>query len=334
MLVLECDPSIDARNATLIFSGKPRPEVEDGKGNEFSFNINHLVDCERKAMDLQDQRSLQLRGEQMKVGIVAMFTGGWATKKARERALEWATYHHMIGVDHVFLYVNENWDGGKGLADRDFITWIPFSGRIDEGGVTWELFRIAGMTDAVWRAQHMNMTWLINSDFDELVWLNDKYYDIGVEEMPPLKRFLQQYPNLRGASKSALELSSIPYGRNVSIRPKHKTTTEEKELMVDYVYRRKGDVSKHPASRREKLIVDTTQDIFAISHHYVGGGPFGNRLLHVDPREARINHYKRTEHGVFDGRFGILDPVTETEVDYSMKDRFHVSLHNAISLRP
>lgn len=59
------------------------------------------------------------------VGAVVIFAGG---EKARNEALQWAEYHHIIGIQHIWLYVNEHWEY-KDYADdfdKPYISWIPY----------------------------------------------------------------------------------------------------------------------------------------------------------------------------------------------------------------
>lgn len=340
MLVVACPESIDARNSSLhTFSGRPRSKrsQEEGEGYEFSFDMKAFEDCERKDIKAFDHLS-----GNAKTGIVAVFTGN------RKEAFEWAVYHHTIGFDHVFLYVNEDWDHGKDLVHRDYITWIPYNFRLQQqGSISWEYFREAGMTDMVWRARRLKMKWLANVDVDEYVWLNGTLYS----DDKPLERFLNTNPLPEGYG--ALELNSIPFGgqgtnSTLSTSPivvdnkNHLNTTAvvEKEpatiatssskqddhpdrkqqgLVIEYVYRQDKDVRSFKRSRY-KIIVDTTKIVTAISCHYIGGGVTKNTYP-LEANVIRVNHYKQPEKGVFNTYYNHLPPSAVIR-DSDLMDRF------------
>ena len=90
--------------------------------------LRKMDECERLDMLQESERNVKtaataaFRGG-IKKGQTAQFSS-W--KSVRRQALEWAEYHHLIGIDHMWIYVNEAWDNGVDLPYRDYITWIPF----------------------------------------------------------------------------------------------------------------------------------------------------------------------------------------------------------------
>lgn len=330
MLIVGCSETIDARTSSLnTFSGSPRAGDKMG-GVEFSFDMQTFEECERKDIEFFAHLSptaaeegggdLEKNGDPHqdgKIGIVAVFNGG------RKNALEWAVYHHIIGVDHIFLYVNEDWDDGKDLVHRDYITWIPYNFRLITRGspVTWESFREAGMTDMVWRARRLNMKWLVDVDTDEFVWVNGTLYP----EEKPLVKFLNTYPIPE--TYGAFQMNSIPFGANNSKSPQVSTRssadgaapTGRQQLVMEYVYRQNADVKTFPRVR-EKIIVNTTKVVTAINCHYIGGGT-NMKVYPVGADIIRVNHYKLPHKGVFNRLQGQLPP-SQIIRDTDLMDRF------------
>lgn len=337
MLAVACSETIDARNSSLnTFSGRPKPKSQ--KGMEFSFDMQAFETCERK--DIESFSHLSDENKNVKIGIVAVFTGN------RKEAFEWAVYHHTIGVDHIFLYVNEDWDEGKDLFHRDYITWIPYNFHVTKRGpFSWRCFREAGMTDMVWRARRLKMNWLANVDIDEFIWVNGTLYP----DKKPLHTFLNTNPI--PDKYGAFELNSIPFGGNstnssssISKNQKHEEQEDEgkgggapgeggyhhdKSLVMEYVYRQNRDVKTFPR-KRYKIIIDTTKIVTAISCHYIGGGSSKNAYP-LDADVMRVNHYKLPKNGVFNTLYSFLPP-SQVMRDSDLMDRFFDAVSKEMTL--
>ena len=104
----------------------------------YSFNLNELLKCWHSEKEYLDELKST---KNIKYAAVAVYNG------RTKRAFEWAVYHNLIGFDHIFIYVNQAWENNEDLGEN-FITWIPFSANIGNGRNLWEVFRMAGMTDA------------------------------------------------------------------------------------------------------------------------------------------------------------------------------------------
>eukprot|EP00557_Chaetoceros_sp_GSL56_P012045 CAMPEP_0176479534 /NCGR_PEP_ID=MMETSP0200_2-20121128/1793_1 /TAXON_ID=947934 /ORGANISM="Chaetoceros sp., Strain GSL56" /LENGTH=532 /DNA_ID=CAMNT_0017875589 /DNA_START=262 /DNA_END=1860 /DNA_ORIENTATION=+ len=270
-LIVKCPDSIKSSNTTrletlsfLTSSPPPLSLSSSSQGNEthsvVSYNITLLNECER--LDVQYFSKMTSIGtdadtdtdtdsgtKKIRIGMTTSFRGN------RNRVLEWATYHHFIGIDHFWIYVNEPWDkhndmsesdnGGLGynLPHREYITWIPFNFSIAQGHfqrkhnyIPTEHFRIASQNDALWRAKRMRLDWLAIVDLDEYIYCSvpwnsqnssrDSYSnDIhthknnGTILSGKLKQYLamkQMEYNLLD-NYGAVEMNSVPFGRNVNV---------------------------------------------------------------------------------------------------------------------
>jgi hypothetical protein len=123
------------------------------------------------------------------LGAVSIFAGG---EKARKEAPQWAEHHHIIGIQPIWLYVNEHYDY-KDYAnfDKPYISWIFFNNTLrncPEESVSnhqtqketrlhkhfmYDLGRLMAMNDALFRAKRMGLIWLLNTNIDEYLFLNE-----------------------------------------------------------------------------------------------------------------------------------------------------------------
>jgi len=171
----------------------------------------------------------------------------------RDKALEWAIYHHLLGFDHIWIYVNEPWEDGKGLHSTDFLTFIPYNNHakdiyvganVSTAGmlVPWvEVFRVASQNDALYRAHRMNLEWMAFIDLDEVVVLGapgaHAPSNATVSNLMegsssrPLQKYLVDFKAKYGHEYGAMFLQSVPFGKNI------QETETELELQIDYTWR-------------------------------------------------------------------------------------------------
>jgi len=208
---------------------------------EYTYNITKIDQCER-----EDIRQHEGRGLRPTIGIHAVFIGD------RHKALEWAAYHHLIGFDHVWLYVNDDWNHGKDLVHRDYITWIPYHYQLSayhyqrpRGHDPKEVFRAAGQVDGLWRAKRMGLDWISFMDVDEYIRLdspvlsssssgtsNDTFAaslqafgpGVSVSDIETLPKYLTVFKEKMGEKYLALRTNSIFFGRGPEEKPTTPTT--------------------------------------------------------------------------------------------------------------
>ena len=284
ILIVRCplilDPSKEQLSTLSIYSGIENKTM-------VSYDLSMHDECERK--DIEYMAHL----DSPKIGITAAFKGN------RKKAAEWAAYHHLIGFDHIWLYVNDDWDDGKDLLERDYITWIPYNFHVESNGenkrhhfTPWEFFRIASMNDALWRAKRMGLDWLSFIDIDEYIHIPPAHNpDNNGNSTILISNYLS---NKTISQCMSIEMTSAPFGSDKNT--KHEG---EPDLVIDYAYRKEIDINDKKRDR-VKLIVNT-HDVTSINIHFVGGdtGIRKCRLLKLKGDETRVNHYKNPEKGVF-----------------------------------
>ena len=156
-LIVECPASINA-SKDILAKFLAVPTTSPGNNTHITsealmYETELFDECERK--DIQHSNS----HHDIKIGLTATVKGN------RTKALEWAAYHHLIGFDHIWIYINEDWNNATKIVHRDYITWIPYKFNIVDtphydkprAFTPFEIFRIASQNDALWRAKRMGL---------------------------------------------------------------------------------------------------------------------------------------------------------------------------------
>jgi hypothetical protein len=116
-VVLKCPPELDPSKEPLTgiaFVDEENPETAEPIAY---YDTRKALECE-----LLDIKFFSPVEPMIILGAVSIFAGG---EKGRKEALQWAEYHHIIGVEHIWLYVNEHWDYKDHASfDRSYISWI------------------------------------------------------------------------------------------------------------------------------------------------------------------------------------------------------------------
>jgi hypothetical protein len=289
------------------------------------YNVEIFLECEKKDIAAFADRT---GPRSIKTGITTAFAGN------RIKALEWAIYHHLLGFDHVWMYVNEPWEDGKDLPSTDFLTFIPYNNHLKDIYVganismtnmiaQWsEVFRANAQNDALYRASRMGLEWMVFPDLDELVALvtstlsNATMSNLTatIPSSPALQSYLTDFKLTHGDTYGAIFLQSVLFGRNVQNKSKL-------ELQIDYTWRQKLNLTaSHCCTARNKLLLDMRQAPVSVSIHYY----IADRrptIYHPTADELRINHYKRKDEGVFNMKYKYLGPPEILE-DTRLRDEY------------
>lgn len=258
---------------------------------------------------------------------------GGQAKSMREQAIEYAEYHHLLGVDHIWIYINEAWNGGKDLPHRDYISWVPSDWNVYNyrnftrfpGDQTYfETFRAALQSDALSRARREGMDWIVMNDVDEYVRIGpsaDRQCPDGAcGVVGSLTRFMRNYTDMTdggiakrykedGSSMAGIRLESVYYGMNKKVDQENEIS-----LIIDNVWRKKrpADFKKSffEQTHRRKMIVDPSKALTVFIHDVTSSiEPFtccqGNDrkshtgLIEIEEDDViRVNHYKQPHTGV------------------------------------
>lgn len=275
----------------------------------------------------------------------------------REQAIEYAEYHHLLGVDHIWIYINEAWKNGEDLPHRDYISWIPSDWnlynyqnftRFPGDQAYFETFRAGLQSDALSRARREGMDWIVMNDVDEYVRIGPsadrQCPDNECGMVGSLTRFMrnytdmsdrgiaQQYKEDGGAIMGGIRLESVYYGNNKEVDQPNNIA-----LIIDNVWRKKrpADFEKsfYEQNHRRKMIVDPSKALTIFIHGITSSiEPFtccqGDHrkshtgLIEIEDDVIRVNHYKQPHTGVQKNEKQSHKPA-DTEKDSLLKDRFH-----------
>ena len=341
-LIIECPASVDASKDILkTFS------VE-----EATYETELFDECERKDIEHFSPPNRQGSGSgsdsevKISIGMTATVKGN------RTKALEWAAYHHIIGVDHIWIYINEDWNNATDIVHRDYITWIPYNFNIQytheynkaRAFTPHEVFRIASQNDALWRAKRMGLEWIVPIDFDEYVEITPPTptmheglsahvspshtdNDIDADMNTTFPNFIKSIKNAMGDEYVGMQMKSLPFGGNIQDQKQKGTAGKETELTMDNVWHEKG-VLDSKVNRRYKLILNVTDTTSIYNLHYLGGTSTGKSLLYSFlAREIRVNHYKQPDKGVFNNKEGgFFQRADDIESYTSFKEKYRTKL--------
>jgi len=384
-IVIQCPAVVNPVNSILsvvsIVTVSSSKEGNTGGNNgTYTFeNLEKFDECERIDIDYfkhnpilggrrqNKEEKAPLKERHIKIGATITIrnsikddgekNGAWGN--VRKQALEWAEYHHLIGVDHMWIYINEAWNGGRDLPHRKYITWIPFNWCLYNYN-NWtkfpydqqytELFRGASQTDALWRARRAGMDWIAIVDVDEYIQVSPSdayshfYNHSNVTKACPtggciptnktdpavidaLSRYLI---NLTVSDSLGIRLESIPYGRNTAL-----DQIDDNNLVIDNVWRKKGAVQDshyhmpEKLNRRKGLLIPHMVVSWFIHDIVTSTIPIPTRhnisggLMIKEASEIRVNHYKQTKDGVHWKNRQMKHPVEDIEQESYLKDNFH-----------
>jgi hypothetical protein len=257
--------------------------------------------------------------------------GRGQAKSMREQAIEYAEYHHLLGVDHVWIYINEAWDDGRDLPHRDYITWVPFDWNLYNykniktygGHKTYHnMFRCAGAIDAIWRARREGMDWILLNDVDEYVQIghsaNQQCPNSECGLVGSLSRFMRNYTDLAahgiaprykgdgGEYMGGIRLESLFFGRNIDV-----DRDDDIRVLIDNVWKRKNPPgyqrTEEERAWRLKMIVDPSIVVSLHIHDITSAmklpfkdklGKLSKGLIKIPDDVIRVNHYKLPHTGV------------------------------------
>jgi len=280
-LIIQCPESIH-HNQSMLQSVSVVPK----DGNETIYEMVKFVECEQ--LDVK-----HFSPPNTSIGMCTSISG---KGKIREIAHEWAVYHKLLGVDHTWIYINSDWDDGK-QPKRPYISWIPYNLNIKAYNFTdrpWtqrsEFFRVTAQVECVLRARRMGVDWVIFTDIDEYVQINDNKTVASDGGVPVLKQLLDMYYKNERDEIGGLVMNSIPFGNNLDVEK-----DLDKPFMIDHVYRNKKNPKDVPWSRWKQII--NPQNVHSYAIHWLGGGDV-MKEIRFDADRVRINHYKEVKKGV------------------------------------
>jgi hypothetical protein len=240
-------------------------------------------------------------------------------------------YHRLIGVEHFWFYVNEEFDISD-LPVAPYLTYVPYrfvweehknySRQVGKDGIErpWNLeyngdnfWQVEAMQQCLYRLKRYGLEWLMTNDIDEYLWLNETE-SMGVNKSigntSILQEFLLKYetddPNIGG-----LAVEGWSFGAN------ENEIGILRELQIDYIYR----VNEVSGGRRK--IIYRVPTAKRISVHWLFEGGY---LLELPISTIRWNHYREPHTGVY-GRKNNFWLVC----DSSLPDAYRPSIVQALN---
>jgi hypothetical protein len=221
---------------------------------------------------------------------------------------EWIGYHRLMGVDHFWVYQND--DSQRPLPDWSDVTYLPYNFVWGDHANRSTLYRKpprkifwqeAMQLRCLYHAKRLGLEWITTTDVDEYIWVNVTDYH---DQEYPLKRYLlDHYEELK--SFSGLTMNSVFFGRHPKDEP---TTPNVSQPFIDYVWR-----TASSKWQRYKQIYQVPNVDSPEVHTSRGNG--GDYKL----KEIYLQHYKTPWKGVYKSTRQIL--VKDTRLRDLYRDR-------------
>ena len=223
----------------------------------------------------------------------------------------------MIGVDHIWIYVNEKFDLTS-LPQRPYVTYVPGDFKPQEHRFyKFKIFepffwQAEVQGECILRARQLDFDWMILTDVDEFIQVSS----------PGLKEYLDRVPNQDAIG--GVQMNSIPYGTNMNFnnsKQKHPLSTMEDTLFADYVWRNKIDPGKAQVARWKNIVKPWNVNSHDV-HYIMSGRP----TVSVNANDLRINHYKMANSRVFQSK--PQDLVVDSYIQETFGDRLVEALRD------
>ena len=297
------------------------------------YDIRQHVACETlETNEFKDQE--KNLGENVKLGACQIFRG----PKSRTYMHEWISYHHLIGIQHFWIFMNERWNL-EDLPQLPHITYVPYNFYLDDhkpgANIDWQ---VPMQMRCLWKAKKYGLDWIITTDSDEYIDIQDPNATAVETIIVPaaasnataaltttttttsMPKFLSRFdPQKVGA----LQMMSIRYGSHLKLERK-----EDLPLQIDQVWRNKNLRLVQGGWERHKMIYSVPTAI-SVGVHYLwnvrNGGNVKKyiKLLEQPETSVYLHHYKRASSPTgIRGTRRFEDLV----MDSNLRDRYRTQL--------
>lgn len=209
---------------------------------------------------------------------------------------QWIEYHKLIGVDQIWVYLNDSWNDTLSLTPdvakyferkdvQQYASLLPF-----EFFGHGFFYQQAQQNDCLTLARHQNVTWAVLTDVDE-------YLQVRVPNMT-LQEFVKQYESKH---IGGLSVSNWFFGS-----PQGKANTSIPFLIWEYQHR-----TAQATNPRERMkVLARPENVEHFSVHMITKGKSTVRLS--PHTEMRLAHFQRPDQ----------NQKIVTNVDTSLMDSF------------
>ncbi|VEU41049.1 unnamed protein product [Pseudo-nitzschia multistriata] len=292
----------------------------------FFYDLEQPLECDR----LEEQEKSEVH-EKNKIGACLRFKGDYD----RSIVPQWIEYHRLIGVEHFWVYVNEEWNL-SGLFNQSYITYIPFNFNWAENNHSShfphhyidvkknEISQEPAQSACIYNARKYGYDWIITTDVDEYVHVPKGSNKTNDEAESPLELFLRRYDRLL---YSCLIMNSIPYGRNMWLK---EPDFPSNPFLIDYVWRRNMNLSEYPLYRYKQIY--NPQQVWSLGVHYCYVAD-GEQNLQLPAEDGLfLQHFKLAHKGVYK-KFEKLMLKSEDDLlkDTTVRDMYRSDLADAMT---
>jgi len=237
----------------------------------------------------------------------------------RKYLVPWVEYHRLIGFDHFFIFVNEDYDEERMSAyypDKDYITYIPNK----KTSCSWCFVQETSETHAIFLSRAFagsSIEWLAIADPDEYIQVMNhdhcpRYHILPRDNIPEKEIALFLDP-LEKSDIGGVRIKNWDFG--IGPRDKDQDSPQDHQgILLDYVW--SSPTPTHFG--REKHIIRPFENYYYTTHHASVGGP----RLSLDPYcEVRLAHIKI----VNTKEYASIQPETYVR-DTSIRDKYRNSV--------
>lgn len=212
VLVVQCKTQ-NLTSVSVQPSGQRKPGNHEGpwEPKTVVYDTLPLFQCE------QDIQVNERPSVGSKFGLCTMVKG----ERFRHDILQWVEYHHMIGSNHFWIFINEQLsvEQWKALPRRPYIVYAPFNYRLGDDYASGT--QQAAQNECLYRSRAYGLDWFGIHDVDE-------YFDVimslhdGVKS--DLDRLVESIPNKTAIG--GLRFKMCYYGREPGIN--------SSDILLDY----------------------------------------------------------------------------------------------------
>lgn len=227
----------------------------------------------------------------------------------RELLPQWIEYHHNIGVDHIFVYINEPFADIDVQYSRPYITYVPY----DYQNKPY-YFQATWQNDCIYRAKNATVSWLGLHDIDE-------YWQplISPYKMESVMNYFDPDFDL------GMTVGNTWFGPHPNEKETFDQHKKPNKLLMDYSWR-----SPDHRGPQKCIVSPRLVDYFYV--HWVTKEVEGARPMQRLAWLIRMNHYRRPYNHVheFDDELAIK----QLQKDDSMSKQFKDGVVKAIAEDP
>lgn len=271
--ILKC-PS--ANGLTTVWPSLPSSKT----GRVPIYNVRQFIECEELEQAPQ---------KDAKFGACTMIRRAppshWRDQKLS--LLDWIKHHHLLGVQHFWVYVNEPWEGlQEYLPQLPYVSYIPYD-YFHADHWNHSVYRFTGLffwqvpmqMNCIYRAKRLQLEYVTTTDVDEFIWVASQFHTSPGTARSPLETLVDSIPNRQGYDGHvALGALGLQTKRFVLERSKRLAPLRDEQHLSPVV--RQGGYAQGGyagvASRGRAKLIYKPRNVFDVGVHYLFSSPISN----------------------------------------------------------